>query len=68
MIGILGPNGSGKTTLLKSSLRGAAPHGGHVVLEGLELAGLRAKELAKRVSYIPQQSGISISMSVWTLC
>ena len=63
VIGILGPNGSGKTTLLKA-VCGELPHGGHVVLEGLELAGLRTKELAKRVSYIPQQSGISISMSV----
>lgn len=63
VIGILGPNGSGKTTLLKA-VCGELPHGGHIVLEGLELAGLRAKELAKRVSYIPQQSGISISMSV----
>jgi len=48
VIGILGPNGSGKTTLLKA-VCGELPHGGHVVLEGLELAGLRAKELAKRV-------------------
>ena len=63
VIGILGPNGSGKTTLLKA-VCGELSHGGHVVLEGLELAGLRAKELAKHVSYIPQQSGISISMSV----
>ena len=63
VVGILGPNGSGKTTLLKA-VCGELPHGGHVILEGLELTGLRAKELAKRVSYIPQQSGISISMSV----
>lgn len=63
VIGLLGPNGSGKTTLLKA-LCGELPHDGHVFLEGMELAGLRPKELAKRVSYIPQQSGISISMSV----
>ena len=63
LVALLGPSGSGKTTLLKA-VCGELPHGGHVVLEGLELAGLRAKELAKRVSYIPQQSGISISMSV----
>ena len=63
VIGLLGPNGSGKTTLLRA-LCGELPHDGHVFLEDTELAGLRPKELAKRVSYIPQQSGISISMSV----
>lgn len=63
VIGLLGPNGSGKTTLLRA-ICGELPHDGHVFLEGAELAGLRPKELAKRVSYIPQQSGISISMSV----
>ena len=63
VIGLLGPNGSGKTTLLRA-ICGELPHDGHVFLEGAELAGLRSKELARRVSYIPQQSGISISMSV----
>ena len=62
MIGLLGPNGGGKTTLLRA-ICGELPHDGHVFLEGAELAGLRSKELARRVSYIPQQSGISISMS-----
>ncbi len=63
VIGLLGPNGSGKTTLLRA-ICGELPHDGRVFLEGAELAGLRSKELARRVSYIPQQSGISISMSV----
>ena len=63
VIGLLGPNGSGKTTLLKV-LCGELLHTGRILLEGASLTGLRTKELAKRVSYIPQQSGISISMSV----
>ena len=63
VIGLLGANGSGKTTLLKV-LCGELHHNGHILLEGASLTGLRTKELAKRVSYIPQQSGISISMSV----
>ena len=62
VIGLLGPNGGGKTTLLRA-ICGELPHDGHVFLEGAELAGLRSKELARRVSYIPQQSGISISMN-----
>ena len=63
VIGLLGPNGSGKTMLLRS-LCGEVPHAGHVLLDGTSLSGLRSKELAGLVSYIPQQSGISISMSV----
>ena len=62
VIGLLGPNGGGKTPLLRA-ICGELPHAGHVFLEGAELAGLRSKELARRVSYIPQLSGISISMS-----
>ena len=63
VIGLLGANGSGKTTLLRA-LCCELPHSGNIFLEGTKIAGPRAKELAKLVSYIPQQSGISISMSV----
>ena len=49
LIGLLGVNGSGKTTLLKA-VAGLLPHTGQC-------------RLAQTVSYIPQQSGISVSLS-----
>lgn len=63
VMGILGANGSGKTTLIKS-ICGIVRHTGSCVLEGQALEGLSAKQIAKRISYIPQRSGISIDIPV----
>ena len=62
LTGIIGANGSGKTTLLKA-LCGILPHRGSCMLEGLNLEGLSARQMARHVSYIPQRSGISIDIS-----
>ena len=62
VMGILGANGSGKTTLLKA-ICGILPHEGLCLLEDTKLESLPPRELAKRVSYIPQRSGISIDIS-----
>lgn len=62
LMGMIGANGSGKTTLLKA-LCGILPHQGTCTLEGTVLEELSAKQLAQRVSYIPQRSGISIDIS-----
>lgn len=63
LLGILGANGSGKTTLLKA-LCGILPHEGSCMLDGVQLEKLSARQLARRCSYIPQRSGISIDLSV----
>lgn len=63
LVGVLGANGSGKTTLLRC-IAGLVPHKGHCTLHDSPLQQLSAKSLARRVSYIPQQSGIGISLSV----
>lgn len=62
LTGILGANGSGKTTLLKA-ICGILPHSGACVLDGQELEALSPRELARRCSYIPQRSGITIDIS-----
>ena len=62
MIGLLGVNGSGKTTLLKAAA-GLLPHTGQCLLDGVPLESLSTRRLAQTVSYIPQQSGISVSLS-----
>ncbi len=62
LMGVLGANGSGKTTLLKA-ICGIVPHTGQCLLEGKPLECLRAKDIARLVSYIPQRSGITIDIS-----
>ena len=62
LIGLLGVNGSGKTTLLKAAA-GLLPHTGQCLLDGVPLESLSTRRLAQTVSYIPQQSGISVSLS-----
>ena len=63
LTGIIGANGSGKTTLLKA-LCGILPHEGTCALEGEVLERLSPRQLARRCSYIPQRSGITIDISV----
>lgn len=61
MVGVIGANGSGKTTLLKS-VCGILPHTGRCLLEGVPLESLTPRQLARRCSYIPQRSGITIDI------
>ena len=60
---LIGANGSGKSTLMKSIVS-QLRHEGRCVLQGGCLEEMSAKALAKKISYIPQRSGISISLPV----
>ena len=60
---LMGANGSGKTTLLKSMVNQLS-HQGNCSLQGEVLEKKSIRQLAKDVSYIPQKSGISISLPV----
>ena len=53
---ILGPNACGKSTLLRAMARVLPIAGGHVVLDGADIAALPAKELARRLGLLPQTS------------
>ena len=63
LTGLLGANGCGKTTLLKVLCR-QLPYAGSCLMEDTHLNALPRKALARQVSYIPQRSGISISLPV----
>ena len=59
--GLLGANGSGKSTLLKALCR-QLPYKGTCRLKSRMLTDFSLRKLAGAVSYIPQRSGISISL------
>lgn len=51
---LLGPNGCGKSTLLRALARLLAPKAGTISLEGQPIAQLSRKQLARRLSFLPQ--------------
>lgn len=55
-IGLIGPNGSGKSTLLRCLHGALRPHGGTVLIDGDPVASLSARDVARRVSVVPQES------------
>jgi iron complex transport system ATP-binding protein len=55
---LVGPNGAGKTTLLKA-LAGLIPAFGTVDLQGEAASGLKARERARRLAYLPQGHSFS---------
>jgi iron complex transport system ATP-binding protein len=52
---LLGRNGSGKTTLIYCLAGLLNPQRGMVAIDGLELAGATRRDIAKRVSLVPQE-------------
>ncbi len=63
LTGLLGANGSGKTTLLRS-ISGQLEHDGNCYLNGERLEDQTVRQLARKISYIPQKSGLTISLPV----
>lgn len=53
---IVGPNACGKSTLLRALSRLLAPSSGKIILDGCNIAGLPAKETARRLGLLPQSS------------
>ncbi|WLQ32217.1 ABC transporter ATP-binding protein [Streptomyces castrisilvae] len=51
---VIGPNGCGKSTLLRTLTRLLKPAGGAVVLDGEDIAGLRTRDVAKKLGLLPQ--------------
>jgi iron complex transport system ATP-binding protein len=60
---LIGKNGCGKTTLMKSIVN-QIEYNGNCFLEGENLKRLSVKVLARQISYIPQRTGIGISLPV----
>lgn len=54
VLGIVGPNGSGKTTLIRCISRILEPSLGTMLLDGQDLMSMSRKEIAKNISFVPQ--------------
>ena len=58
VLAVLGPNGCGKSTLLRT-VNGLLPRtGGEVLVDGVPLERLSAKEIAQKVAYLPQSRSV----------
>lgn len=55
---LLGPNGCGKSTLLKTILGLNKKSEGEIFLDGTEISLIPSKEVAKKLSYLPQSRNI----------
>ena len=60
---LIGPNGAGKSSLLRA-LAGLVDFSGSVQFDGGEIRGLSARELARQVTFVPQDPVLPDDMSV----
>jgi iron complex transport system ATP-binding protein len=63
ILAILGPNGAGKSTLLRA-LAGLTRADGEILIEGTALRALSLGERARRIGFVPQQSGLDAPLLV----
>ena len=64
ILGILGPNGCGKTTLLRNMNGNLLPDSGTVFLDGADIRSYSKKEIAKKISSVPQTNDIRFAFTV----
>jgi ATP-binding cassette subfamily B protein len=58
VVALVGPSGAGKSTFFSLLLRFNTAQSGRVLLDGRDLADLRAAELRRAVALVPQQSQV----------
>ena len=62
-LGLVGPNGAGKTTLLRTVNGLVDPTRGRVAVAGEPVAGRSARDLARRVATVPQETTLGFDFS-----
>jgi ATP-binding cassette subfamily B protein len=58
VVALVGPSGAGKSTLFSLLLRFHTAQRGRVLLDGHDLADLRARDLRRAVALVPQRSSV----------
>jgi iron complex transport system ATP-binding protein len=64
---LAGRNGAGKTTLLRAAAGLVRPSAGRIMLAGRPLASFSRREVARRVAFVPQQTGVPFPFSAGQL-
>ncbi|MCS4275903.1 iron complex transport system ATP-binding protein [Mycetocola sp. BIGb0189] len=64
VLGILGPNGCGKSTLLRTAYRAQRPASGRVLVDGSDVQTMSARDVARRVAVMAQESIQEFPISV----
>ncbi|WP_243834355.1 ABC transporter ATP-binding protein [Halanaerobium saccharolyticum] len=64
---IIGANGSGKSTLLKALTRIIPYNSGEIILDGQNINSTDTRELAKKISILPQTQEMATGMTVGEL-
>lgn len=64
VLSILGPNGAGKSTLLSCMMNLNKPLAGNILVEGKSISEMKPQELAKKVSFVPQNLKPAFGYSV----
>lgn len=65
--GLLGPNGSGKSTILKALYRVNRPAAGAVLLDGADMLAMPAREAARRMAVVAQESAVEFAVTAWEM-
>ena len=65
MTSIVGPNGAGKSTLLKCLAAVLPVSRRTLLLDGRDLASLKAADRARLVSYVPQEQSLALNYSAF---
>jgi cobalamin transport system ATP-binding protein len=63
-LSLVGPNGSGKTTLLRLLDRIYVPRKGGILLDGKNIQNYSRTEIARRVAFVPQDTGVLFPFTV----